>query len=36
VAGIDMTNSEAFDDAMKFMDKLINEYEELQGSEINE
>lgn len=36
VAGVDMTSNEVLDDAMKFMDELILEYEELQGSEINE
>lgn len=36
VAGIDITKSESFDDAMKFMEELINDYEVLQGSEINE
>ena len=36
VAGVDMLASDVFTDAMKFMDKLIKVYEELQGSEINE
>lgn len=33
IAGIDMTNNEVLNDAIKFMDELIMEYEELQGSE---
>ena len=39
VAGVDMTKSEVMDDAIKFMNKLIREYEKLQdvkGSEIDE
>lgn len=36
VAGIDMTNPDVFDDAIAFMDKLIEDYEELQGSVLNE
>lgn len=36
VAGIDMTNSKVLDDSIKFMDKLVNEYELLIGSDNNE
>jgi len=36
VAGVDMTSSEVLDDAMNFMDELIEQYKLLQGSETNE
>ena len=36
VAGIDITSSDVFDDTMTFMDKLIEDYEELQGSVLDE
>ena len=36
VAGIDITSSDVFDDTMTFMDKLIENYEELQGSVLDE
>ena len=36
VAGVDMTNSEVIEDAVKFMNELIKEYEKLLGSEFNE
>lgn len=36
VAGIDMTKTTVFDDAIKFMDKLIDEYNTLIGSDNNE
>lgn len=36
IAGVDMTSSKVFDDAIIFMDKLIKDYEELQGSVLNE
>ena len=36
VAGIDMTSSGVLDDTIKFMDDLINQYEELLGSDDNE
>ena len=36
VAGVDMTDSKVLDDAIIFMNELINEYEELLGSDVNE
>jgi len=33
VAGIDMTSNEVLDDSIEFMDKLLEEYEKLQGSD---
>ena len=36
VAGVDMTSSDVLDDAIKFMDELIDEYEKLLGSDDNE
>ena len=36
VAGLDMTSSEVLDDTIKFMDDLVDEYEKLLGSDINE
>jgi len=36
VAGVDMTDSKVLDDAIKFMDDLVKEYEKLLGSENNE
>ena len=36
VAGIDVTNNKVLDDAIKYMEELIDEYEKLLGSETNE
>ena len=36
VAGVDMTNSEVIEDSIKFMNELVEEYEKLLGSELNE
>lgn len=36
VAGVDMTKTKVFDDAIKFMDKLIDDYSNLLGSDTNE
>ena len=36
VAGVDMTSSEVIEDAIKFMDELVQKYEKLLGSETNE
>jgi len=36
IAGVNMMSSEVLDDAIRFMDELVNEYEMLQGSEMNE
>ncbi len=33
VAGVDMTNDKVLEEAIKYMETLINEYEEIQGSE---
>ena len=36
VAGVDMTKTEVFDNAIKFMDELISEYDHLMGSDEDE